>query len=83
MLSIRDNELLTQVGPGMPMGQLMRYYWQPVCSVQDLAASPFRTKEVEILGEKLVVFRDRQGRLGLVEGHCSHRRASPTSTRGR
>ncbi|HLQ32265.1 MAG TPA: aromatic ring-hydroxylating dioxygenase subunit alpha [Chloroflexota bacterium] len=76
MLSIRDNELLTQVGPGMPMGQLMRYYWQPVCSVQDLAASPFRTKEVEILGEKLVVFRDRQGRLGLVEGHCSHRRAS-------
>jgi len=58
------------------MGQLMRHYWQPVCSVEELASSPFRTKEVEILGEELVVFRDRQGNLGLVERHCSHRRAS-------
>src|SRR5439155_11034683 len=68
--------LLTQVGPGTLMGQLMRWYWQPVCSVDELAASPFRTKEIEILGEKLVLFRDRSGNLGLVERHCAHRRAS-------
>jgi 5,5'-dehydrodivanillate O-demethylase len=76
MLSVEDNALLTRVGPGTPMGQLMRWYWQPVCAADELAASPFRTKEVEVLGEKLVVFRDRHGQLGLVERHCSHRRAS-------
>src|SRR5438309_1283740 len=49
MLSVEDNALLTQVGPGTLMGQLMRWYWQPVCSVDELAASPLRTKEIEIL----------------------------------
>jgi len=46
MLSIENNELLTRVGPDTPMGTLMRHYWQPVCGVDDLLKSPFRTQEV-------------------------------------
>jgi 5,5'-dehydrodivanillate O-demethylase len=58
------------------MGNLMRHYWHPVCSVQDLITSPFRTKEVMVLGEELVVYRDRRGNLGIVDKYCTHRRAS-------
>ena len=76
MLSVEENELLTQVGPGTPMGELMRCYWQPVCAVDELQGSPFRTKEVKILGEELVVYRDRSGSLGIVDKYCAHRRAS-------
>ncbi len=68
-----DNELLTRVGPGTPMGDLMRRYWHPVAASKDLADRPFRTKEIRILGEDLVLFRDRGGRLGLLERYCAHR----------
>ena len=51
MLSIENNELLTRVGPGTPMGTLMRYYWQPVCAMDELLRSPFRTKAVKVLGD--------------------------------
>ena len=76
MLSIQDNELLTRVGPGTPMGELMRRYWQPIAAIGELDASPFRTKEVRILGEDLVLFRDRSGRLGLIDRWCAHRRVN-------
>ena len=76
MLSVENNELLTRVGPGTPMGTLMRHYWQPVCAVEDILNSPFRTKAVKILGEELVVYRDRRGHLGVVDKYCTHRRAS-------
>lgn len=76
MLSIEHNELLTRVGPGTPMGELMRRYWQPVCAVDEVMSNPFRTKEVRILGEDLVVYRDRDGRWGVVAKHCPHRRAN-------
>ena len=76
MLSTQENELLTRVGPGTPMGELMRRYWHPVAAAAELEASPFRTKEVRILGEDLVLYRDRSGRLGLVESRCSHRRVN-------
>src|SRR5262245_58016196 len=76
MLSVENNELLTRVGPGTPMGALMRHYWQPVCAVDQLLVSPFRTKEIKVLGEELVVFRDRRGNLGVVDKYCTHRRAS-------
>ena len=78
MLSKEDNELLTRVGPGTPMGTLMRHYWQPVCGVDDLLRSPFRTHEVKVLGEELVVYRDRSGHLGVVDKYCTHRRARTT-----
>jgi 5,5'-dehydrodivanillate O-demethylase len=76
MLSIEDNEALTQVSPGTPMGELMRRYWQPICAADQLLKSPFRTHEVKILGEELVVYRDRSGTLGVVDKYCTHRRAS-------
>jgi 5,5'-dehydrodivanillate O-demethylase len=76
MLSKRDNELLTQVGPGAPMGELMRRYWHPIAAAGALEASPFRTLEVRVMGEDLVLFRDRTGQLGLIERWCSHRRVN-------
>jgi 5,5'-dehydrodivanillate O-demethylase len=76
MLSIEDNKLLTEVGPGKPMGDLLRRYWQPVCALDELLQSPFRTKELTIMGEELVGFCDRNGKTGLLARNCSHRRAS-------
>ena len=71
MLSVEENDRLTQVGPGTPMGKLMRRYWHPVATSQDIKGSPVRT--VRILGESLTLFRDRQGRLGLISQRCAHR----------
>src|SRR5205823_14745249 len=68
------NELLTRVGPGTPMGALLRRYWFPVAATAELDAWP--TKKVRLLGEDLVLFRDGTGRLGLLEEQCPHRRAS-------
>jgi 5,5'-dehydrodivanillate O-demethylase len=76
MLSIEDNKLLTEVGLGTPTGNLLRRYWQPVCALDELLQSPFRTKELRILGEDLVGFCDRSGRPGLIARNCAHRRAS-------
>ncbi len=76
MLSIEDNKLLTEVGSGTPMGDLLRRYWQPVCALDEILQSPFRTKELTIMGEDLVAFCDRSGRPGLVARNCAHRRAS-------
>ncbi|MSQ28110.1 MAG: hypothetical protein EXR51_08240 [Dehalococcoidia bacterium] len=61
MLSKHDNEMLTRVGPGTPMGNLMRQYWHPISASAEVDASPFRTKEVRLLGEDLVLYRDRSG----------------------
>jgi len=76
MLSIEDNKLLTEIGPGTPAGDLLRRYWQPVCAAAELTGSKFRTKELKILGEDLVVYRDRSGNLGMVAANCTHRRAN-------
>jgi 5,5'-dehydrodivanillate O-demethylase len=72
MLTAEQNELLTRVGPGTPMGALMRRYWHPIATCQEIAANP--VKSVRILGEALTLFRDRQGRFGLVGQRCAHRR---------
>jgi 5,5'-dehydrodivanillate O-demethylase oxygenase subunit len=71
MLSVEQNERLTRVGPGTPMGELMRRYWFPVATSQDLAENPVRG--VRLLGENLTLFKDRRGRLGLVGQRCAHR----------
>jgi nitrite reductase/ring-hydroxylating ferredoxin subunit len=67
-----DDEL-TRVGPGTPCGEYLRRFWQPVAFARDLGAGPQR---VRILGEDLVVFRDRGGRVGLLHLHCAHRGTS-------
>jgi 5,5'-dehydrodivanillate O-demethylase len=72
MLTAEENERLTRVGPGTPMGTLMRRYWHPVATCHELAENPVRT--VRILGESLTLFRDRKGRCGLVGQRCAHRR---------
>jgi 5,5'-dehydrodivanillate O-demethylase len=82
MLSVEDNETLTRVGKGTPMGELLRRYWYPIAASNDLdmaeASGIHRggTKAVRLLGEDLALFRDLKGRLGLVERLCAHRRVS-------
>ena len=71
MLSAEQNERLTRVGPGTPMGELLRRYWFPVATAHEMTQSP--TKPVRILGESLTLFKDRQGRVGLVAQRCAHR----------
>jgi 5,5'-dehydrodivanillate O-demethylase oxygenase subunit len=73
MLSAKDNETLTRVGRGTPMGELMRRYWQPVAAVAQLEERP--TLAVRLMGEDLVLYRDTEGRYGLLDRHCAHRRA--------
>ena len=74
MLTPEQQETLTRVGPGTPMGELLRRYWHPVAATCELGRKPL--KAVRLLGEDLVLFRDRTGRLGLLEEHCPHRGAS-------
>jgi 5,5'-dehydrodivanillate O-demethylase len=74
MESAKHNQQLTEVGKGTPMGNLMRRYWQPFGALVDLDNK--WTKRVRLLGEDLVLFKDRQGRLGLIAEQCPHRRAS-------
>lgn len=64
---------LTHVGPGTPCGEYMRRYWQPVAMSNELTDLPLA---VRILGEELVLFRDKSGRIGLLHLHCCHRGAS-------
>ncbi|WP_027855168.1 Rieske 2Fe-2S domain-containing protein [Marinobacterium litorale] len=64
---------LTEVGPGTPMGDYMRSFWQPVCMAKELTDTPTYLK---ILGEELVAFRDGSGKIGLLHAHCCHRGAS-------
>src|ERR1051325_11923917 len=72
MISADENQLLTQISPNTPCGELLRRYWQPVALSEELpnGGAPLKVK---ILGEELVLFRDDQGRLGLIGLHCSHR----------
>ena len=70
MITSEQNERLTRVGPGTPMGELMRRYWQPVAASADLADVPVRS--VRILGENLTLYRDRGGQVGLLGERCAH-----------
>ncbi len=76
MLSKEDNELLTRTGPDTPMGQLMRRYWVPALLSEELPEPDGRPVRVQLLGERLVAFRDTSGQVGLLEEACPHRGAS-------
>jgi phenylpropionate dioxygenase-like ring-hydroxylating dioxygenase large terminal subunit len=76
MLSIEENKTLTQVGPGTPMGEVMRRYWLPALLSTDIPDPDCPPVRVKLLGEELVAFRDTQGRIGLLEEFCPHRLAS-------
>ena len=78
-LTVEQNRRLTEVGPGTPMGALLRRYWHPVAAESEFVAgvSPGygATKAVRILGEDLVLYRTTAGEYGLIEPHCPHRQA--------
>ncbi len=76
MLTREDNELLTRVGPGTPMGEMIRRHWVPACLSEELPEPDCDPRRVRLLGEDLVAFRDTSGRIGLMEEHCPHRGAS-------
>ena len=75
MLSEKDNERLTRVGPGTPMGNLLRRYWMPVAISAEVDDVP---RHKRLLGEDLVVFRTPGGKVGVVQDRCSHRRTQLT-----
>ncbi len=64
--------LLTETDPGTTMGDYMRRFWHPVCMSEEITDTP---RYLVILGEELVAFRDKSGRIGLLHAHCAHRGA--------
>ena len=76
MVSKEENQLLTRVGPGTPMGEVMRRYWMPALLSHELPKPDCPPVRLKLLGEELVAFRDTNGRIGILEEFCAHRRAS-------
>lgn len=74
MLTPEENELLTRVGPGTPMGAAFRRFWLPFMLSDELVADA-APKRVRLLGEDLIAFRDSNGAPGLLDRYCPHRRA--------
>ncbi|MCG6954089.1 MAG: Rieske 2Fe-2S domain-containing protein, partial [Betaproteobacteria bacterium] len=76
MIRPEQNDLMTRVGPGTPAGSLLRRYWQPAALVDELDADPERPlRALRLLGQDLVLFRDAEGRAGLIDRDCPHRGA--------
>jgi phthalate 4,5-dioxygenase oxygenase subunit len=73
VLTPDDNEILNHVGPGTPMGSLLRRYWVPALLSEELPEPDCVPTEVRLLGEDLVAFRDTEGNVGLVDSCCPHR----------
>jgi phenylpropionate dioxygenase-like ring-hydroxylating dioxygenase large terminal subunit len=76
MLKKEHNELLTRTTAGTPMGELFRRYWLPALLASELAAPDGPPLRLELLGEKLITFRDTSGRLGAMDEFCAHRGVS-------
>ena len=75
MLSPDDNETLTRVGAGAAMGELLRRFWIPALLASEVDEPDGAPRRLRLLGEDLVAFRDTDGKLGVLEAHCAHRRA--------
>jgi phthalate 4,5-dioxygenase oxygenase subunit len=76
MLTHEENELLCRVEGDAPMGQLMRRHWTPVCLIEEVRDPDGAPVKARVFGEDLVVFRDTEGRVGVIDEYCPHRRAS-------
>jgi len=76
MLSERDNDVLCQVGPGTPMGEVMRQYWLPLLTSDELPTPDCPPLRTRLLGENLIAFRTTSGSVGLIQNSCPHRGAS-------
>lgn len=76
MMTREENDLLCRVEGQAPMGQLMRRHWTPVCLIEEVPEPDGRPVRARLFGEDLVVFRDTEGRVGVMDEYCPHRRAS-------
>lgn len=76
MLSREENDLVTRVGPGTPLGNVMRRYWIPVCTAEQLPHPDCAPLRLPVLGERFVAFRDTNGKVGVLDELCMHRGAS-------
>ncbi len=76
MLKQEINELLTRTGPGTPMGELFRRYWLPALLAEELPENDCPPVRIKILSERLIAFRDSDGRYGLIDEFCAHRGVS-------
>jgi phthalate 4,5-dioxygenase oxygenase subunit len=76
MLTIEENELLCRVEGDAPMGQMMRRHWTPVCLIEEVSEPDGAPVKARVFGEDLVVFRDTDGNVGVMDEYCPHRRVS-------
>ena len=76
MLTAEDNELLCRIGPGTPMGNLLRQYWIPALLPNELPAPDCPPMRLRMLGENLIAFRTTSGAVGIIQNSCPHRGAS-------
>ena len=76
MLTREENELLCRVDGDAPMGGIMRRHWMPALLSEEIAEPDGKPVRVRLVGERLVAFRDSEGRIGLIDEACPHRRAS-------
>ena len=76
MLKKEQNDLLTQTGPGTPMGNLFRRYWLPALLAEELAEPDCAPVRLQLLSERLLAIRDTHGRLGVIDEFCAHRGVS-------
>lgn len=76
MLSTEENEYLCRIGPGTPMGALLRRYWMPICLSSEVPDPDGPPRVFRLLGESFVVFRDSAGTVGVLDEKCMHRGAS-------
>ncbi len=76
MVSRAENDRLCQVGPGTPMGAVMRRYWMPVCLSSELPVPDSDPVSIRLYGEDYIAFRDSSGKVGLLHEYCMHRSVS-------
>ena len=76
MLTQKETDFLTQTDKGTPMGDLFRRYWHPFLLTTELPENDGAPVRVRLLGEDLIVFRDTNGKVGLIDERCPHRGAS-------
>src|SRR6266540_4680327 len=76
MLTQEMNIFLTRTGAGTPMGAMFRRYWMPALLAAELPENDCPPVRVQLLSEKLVAFRDTDGRIGLIDEFCAHRGVS-------
>jgi 5,5'-dehydrodivanillate O-demethylase len=74
VITAEQNKQLTETGPGTPMGEMLRRYWWPIAATVDLDKEP--VQPIRLLSEDLTLFRDEQGRVGLIGDKCAHRAIS-------